>query len=153
VWSGHSSKQYFKFQFDLFQVNFIYMESERLFGFIILLLRLGGIPFHIKKMSIIYDIYMRTLIICASTSYLGMFFDVYVHRDDLARAMKTMRTLLPVTDVMWLYTYVRYVRTLTVTVTVSKVGINYSIIVSTMVKSNTIASQETEQWNPLYSTQ
>ena len=83
------------------------MENDRLFGLIILLFRLGGIPFHIKKMSIICNIYTRMLIICASTSYLGMFFDVYVHRDDFGRAMKTMRALLPVTDVMWIYTYVR----------------------------------------------
>ena len=83
------------------------MESDRRFGFIILLFRLGGIPLHIKKMSIICNIYTRMLIICASTSYLGMFFDVYVHRDDFGRAMKTMRALLPVTDVMWIYTYVR----------------------------------------------
>jgi len=113
------------------------MESDRRFGFIILLFRIGGIPFHIKKMSIIYNIYMRTAIICASTSYLGIFFDVYVHRDDLGRAMTSMRMLLPVTDIMWFYFYVRYVRTLTVTVTVSQVVINYSITVSTMLKSNT----------------
>ena len=126
VWSGHSSIQYFEFQFHFFQVNSIYMESDRRFGFIILLFRLAGIPFHIKKMSIIYTIYMRTMIICASTTYLGMLFDVYIHRDDLGRAMKTMRTLLPVTDVIWLYTYVRCVRTLTISVTVSQVGIKHS---------------------------
>jgi len=49
------------------------MDSDRLFGFIILLYRLAGIPFHIKKISIIYAIYMRTVIICASMSYLGMY--------------------------------------------------------------------------------
>jgi len=128
------------------------MESDRRFGFVILLFRLAGIPFHIKKMSIIYNIYMRTVIICASTSYLGMFFDVYVHRDDLARTMKNMRSLLPVTDVMWLYTYVRYVRTLTITVTVRQVGIKYRITVSTMLKSNTNLSQKSRQENVLYST-
>jgi len=81
-----------------------------------------------------------------------MFFDVYVHRDDFGRAMKTMRALLPVTDVMWIYTYVRYVRTLTITVTLSQVGIKHNITVSTMLKSNTSASQDTGQWNDLYST-
>ena len=92
------------------------MESDRRFGFIILLFRFGGIPLHIKKMSLIYFIYMRMAIICASMTYLGMVFDVYVHRDDLGRAMTTMRMLIPVTDIMWIYTYVRYVRTLTITV-------------------------------------
>jgi hypothetical protein len=83
------------------------MESDRRFGFIILLFKLAGIPFHIKKMSIIYAIYMTTVIICASTSYLGMFFDVYVHRDDLARTVTNLRVLIPVTNIMWLYTYCR----------------------------------------------
>jgi len=115
------------------------MESDRRFGFIILIFRLGGIPFHIKKMSIIYDIYMKTAIICASTSYLGMFVDVYVHRDDLARAMTNIRILITVTDIMWLYTCVRYVRTLTITVTVSKVGIKHSNTLSTMLNFNTSA--------------
>jgi len=86
--------------------------TERRFGSIISLFRLAGIPFHKKKMSIIYAIYMRTVIICASTTYLGMLFDAYVHWNDLGRAMTTMRVLIPVTNVMWIYTYCRYVRTL-----------------------------------------
>jgi hypothetical protein len=125
------------------------MESDRRFGSIILLLKLSGIPFHIKKMSIIYAIYMRTVIICASTSYLGMFVDVYVHRDDLGRAMTTMRVLIPVTNIMWLYTYCRYVRRLTVTVTVKQVVIRHGITVSAMLKSNTSVSQETNKGNDL----
>ena len=97
------------------------MKSERRFGSIILLFRLAGIPFHIKKMSIIYAIYMITVFICTITSYLGMFVDVYVHSDDLGRAMRAMRVIIPVTNIMWLYTYCRYVRTLTITVTVKHV--------------------------------
>jgi len=83
------------------------MKRKGRFGVIILLFRLAGIPFHIKKMSFIYAIYMKTVIVCASTSYLGMFFDVYVHRDNLGRTMTTMRVLIPVTNIMWLYTYCR----------------------------------------------
>jgi hypothetical protein len=129
------------------------MESDRRFGFIIFLFRLAGIPFHIKKISIIYATYMRTVIICASLSYLGMFVDVYIHRDDLGRAMTTMRVLIPVTNVMWLYTYCRYVRTLIITVTVKQVGVKHSITVSALLKSNTCVSQKTNQENGLYSTQ
>jgi hypothetical protein len=129
------------------------MENDRRFGLIILLFRLAGIPFHIKKMSIIYIIYMTTVIICASTLYLGMFVDVYVHRDDLRRAMKTMRVLIPVTNVMWIYTYCRYVRTLTITVAIKQVVTKHSITVSAMLKSKTNVSQKTNQENVLYSTQ
>jgi hypothetical protein len=90
------------------------------FSSIILLFRLAGIPIHKKKMSIIYALYMRTVIICASTTYLGMFIDVYINRDDLERAMRTIRALLPVTNMMWIYTYCRYVTTLTITVTATQ---------------------------------
>jgi len=81
--------------------------KESRFSSIILLFRLAGIPFHIKKMSIVYAVYMKTAIICASSTYLGMFVDVYVHSDDLGRAMTSMRTLIPITNIMWLYTYCR----------------------------------------------
>jgi hypothetical protein len=105
------------------------MESENIklksltdirFGFIIFLLRLGGIPFHKKKMSIIYTIYMGTMIFSAATTYLGMLVDVYLNRDVLERAMTTMRTLFPVTNVVWIYTYCRYVTTLTITLTATE---------------------------------
>jgi len=65
---------------------------------------------------------MRTVIICASTTYLGMLDDVYVHRKHLGRAMATMLVLITVTNVMWIYIYCRYVRTLTITVTATEVS-------------------------------
>jgi len=77
------------------------------FGSTIFLLRMAGIPFQMKKISTIYAIYMRTVIICFSTTYLGTFGDVYVHRDDLLRAMATVRALLPFTNVMWIFSYCR----------------------------------------------
>ena len=81
--------------------------TDRRFGSIILLFRLAGIPLHIKKMSVIYAIYMRTVFICFSAAYLGMFVDVYIHSDDLGRAMTTVRVLIPWTNIMWLFIYCR----------------------------------------------
>ena len=81
--------------------------SEIRFGSIIFLLRLMGIPFQMKKVSTLYAIYMRTVIICSSTTYLGMFADVYVHWDDLGRAMTKIRMLIPFTNVMWIFLYFR----------------------------------------------
>jgi hypothetical protein len=95
--------------------------TDRRFGSIILLFRLAGIPFHKKKMSIIYTIYMGTTIFSAATTYLGLFVDVYLHRDHLGRAMTTMRVLLSFMNVMWLYTYCRYVTTLTITLTATQI--------------------------------
>jgi hypothetical protein len=95
--------------------------SDRRFGSIIFLLRSAGIPFRMKKISTIYAIYMTTLIFCGFTTYIGLFLDGYVHWDDVGRAMTSMRVLIPFTNVMWLYTCCRYVRTLTITVTATQV--------------------------------
>ena len=107
---------------DSENIKLIY-QTDRRFGSIILLFRLAGIPFHKKKISIIYAVYMITVIICASTTYIGLLIDVYTHWNDLGRAMTTMRVLIPVTNVMWIYTYCRYVRTLTITVTTTEVPV------------------------------
>jgi hypothetical protein len=81
--------------------------AETRFGSMIFLLRMTGIPFNMNKISTIYAIYMRTVIICASTTYIGMFVDVYTHREDLGRAMTTVRMLIPVMNVMWIFSYCR----------------------------------------------
>jgi hypothetical protein len=81
--------------------------SESRFGTIIFLLRIAGIPCKMKKISTIFFIYMITVIICATTSYLGMFVDVFVHRDVLGRAMTNMRMLISFTDVIWLFSICR----------------------------------------------
>jgi hypothetical protein len=85
--------------------------KESRFGSVILLLRLAGIPFQMKTLSTTYAVYMRTVTLCACSTYVGMLADLYVHMDDLRHAMTTMRVLLPVTNIMWSYTYCRYVRT------------------------------------------
>jgi hypothetical protein len=135
------------------------MESEniklktltyRRFGSIILLFRLAGIPFHIRKMSIIYAIYVRTVTICACLTYFGMFVDVYVHWNDLGRAMTNTRVLIPVTNIMWLYTYCRYI-TLVFTVTVLKVVIKFSTTVSVMIKTNRSVLRKRSQQKSVHS--
>ena len=77
--------------------------SERRFGSMIFLLRMAGIPCKMKKVKPIYAIYMRTVLICASTTYLGMCVDVYVHCEDMGRAMTTMRALFSLTNIMWIF--------------------------------------------------
>jgi hypothetical protein len=94
--------------------------SERRFGSMIFLLRMAGIPCQMKKVSTLYAIYMRTLIICASITYLGICVDVYVHCDDLGRAMTTVRALLVCTNIMWIFSYCRWVTSMVVVSSVSK---------------------------------
>jgi hypothetical protein len=79
--------------------------SEYRLRSMIFLFRLAGVPFKIKKISPIYAIYIVTMIICGSTRYLGMCVDVYIHRDDLGRAMATMGMLIPLTNIMWIFSY------------------------------------------------
>jgi hypothetical protein len=81
--------------------------SESRFGSMIFLLRTAGVPFKMKKVSTVYAIYMRTVIICFSTTYLGMFGDAYVHREDLRLTMTTVRVLIPFTNFMWIYSNCR----------------------------------------------
>lgn len=76
--------------------------SEIRFGSMVFLLRMAGIPCKMKKMSTVYAIYMTTVIICTSATYLGVFVDVYIHRDDLGRVSTTMRAIFPFTNVMWI---------------------------------------------------
>jgi hypothetical protein len=106
--------------------------SESRFGSIISLFRFGGIPCKMNKISTIYATYMKILIICTSTTYLGMFVDVYTHRDKLGRAMANLRVLIPMTDIVWIYIYCRYVRTLAISITETQILNKYIIFLATM---------------------
>jgi hypothetical protein len=77
--------------------------SEIRFRWIIFFFRLGGIPLKMKKMSTLYAIYMITVIICACSTFLGMFADVYIHRDDLDHIMATIAALTGMTSILWIH--------------------------------------------------
>jgi len=81
--------------------------SENRFGAMIFLLRMAGIPCKMKRMSTVYAIYMVTVTICFSATYLGVFGDVYVRREDLGTAMATMRALFTFIDIMWIFSKCR----------------------------------------------
>jgi hypothetical protein len=77
------------------------------FGSMIFLFRMAGVPFQMKKISIIYVVYMITVLICSCSTFIGVFVDAYIHRDDLGRAMTSMRVLIPITNIMWVFSYCR----------------------------------------------
>ena len=81
--------------------------SEGRFGSMIFLLRMAGIPVKTKKVSTIYTVYMVTVIVCTYSTFIGMFVDVYLHWDDLGRAMKTLSVLIPFTNIIWIFSYCR----------------------------------------------
>ena len=80
---------------------------ESRFGSMIFLFRMAGIPFQMKNISIIYAVYMVTVLTCSCSTFIGVLIDVYIHRDDLGRAMKTMRVLIPITNITWVFSYCR----------------------------------------------
>jgi hypothetical protein len=79
--------------------------SKRRFGSIIFLLRLAGIPFKMKNKSTLYAIYMIIAISSTFTVFVGIFVDVYIHRDDLGHAMTNIRASIAFTDVVWTLLY------------------------------------------------
>ena len=81
--------------------------SEIRFSSMIFLFRMAGIPLKMKKASNIYALYKLTVIICSCSTYIGMLVDVYINRDDLGRTMTTMRVVIPVTNIMWIFSYCR----------------------------------------------
>jgi len=81
--------------------------SEIRFGSMIFLFRAAGIPLKLKQVPTVYAAYMITVIICTFSTFTGMFADVYVHRDDLGRAMTSVRVLIPVLDIIWTFSSFR----------------------------------------------
>ena len=77
--------------------------SEIRFRLIIFFLRLAGIPFKMKKMSTVYAIYMITVTVCTCSTFLSMFVDVYVHRDDLGHVTTNIRVLSGISSLVWIY--------------------------------------------------
>ena len=81
--------------------------SQSRFGSLIFLFRMAGIPVKMKKVSTIYAVYMITGILCNCSMFIGVCGDVYIHWNDLERAMKTLSVLIPLTNVFWIYSYCR----------------------------------------------
>jgi glucan phosphoethanolaminetransferase (alkaline phosphatase superfamily) len=82
-------------------------RSNGRFGSIIFLLRVTGIPFKIKNVSTLYAIYMTTVILSTCATYVGMFFDVYMNRNDLGHVMTNIRVSMIFTNCMWAFIYCR----------------------------------------------
>ena len=80
---------------------------ESRFGSMIFFFRMAGIPLKMKQVPTIYAAYMITAIICTFSTFIGMFMDAYIHRDDLERAMKSVRVLISVTNLIWIFSYCR----------------------------------------------
>jgi Golgi nucleoside diphosphatase len=116
TWTIQSFEQYFKPCVTSHWGTLFHMNTEKpklkglseiRFRSMVFLLRMAGVPLQMKKMSTIYAIYMVTVIVCCFSTIIGMFVDVYIHWNDLGRAMTTMRAFFPFTNVMWIFSYCR----------------------------------------------
>jgi hypothetical protein len=81
--------------------------SEIRFRSMIFLLSMAGIPLKMKKIKPIYTVYMVTVTVCSYSTFIGVSVDAYIHRDDLGRAMTTIRVLLSFMNVIWIFSYSR----------------------------------------------
>jgi len=77
------------------------------FASIIFLLRLAGIPFKMKNMSTLYAVYMIIAISSTCTTFLGMFVDVYRHRNDVGHVMTNIRVSIGFMNILWIFFYCR----------------------------------------------
>jgi O-antigen ligase len=81
--------------------------SECRFGSVIFLFRMAGIPLKMKKLKPIYTLYMVTVTIFSCSTFIAVSVDEFIHKKDLRRAMTTIRVLLSITNVMWIFSYFR----------------------------------------------
>jgi hypothetical protein len=81
--------------------------SDNCLNLIVFFFRLAGVPFKMNKVTTMYAIYMITVIFCSSSTFIGLFVDVYTHRDDLGHIMTSMRVLIPLANDLIIYFYCR----------------------------------------------
>jgi hypothetical protein len=81
--------------------------TENRFRISLFIMRLGGVPIHVDKTSTINFVYNSTVTICAYVVFIAMIMDFVVHRNDLKRAMKSLRLILTCTLCFWIHLNIR----------------------------------------------
>lgn len=81
--------------------------TENRFRISLFIMRLGGVPIYMDKTSRINFVYNSTVTICAYAVYIAMIMDFVVYRNDLKRAMKSLRVILACTLTFWIHLNIR----------------------------------------------
>ena len=81
--------------------------SENRFRILFLILRAGGLPIYVKKVSILYKIYIALAMVATYSMFLAIAIDAVMHRDDLKHAMVSTRAVVGISDFLWPITYLR----------------------------------------------
>jgi hypothetical protein len=82
--------------------------TDRFFGVSIFLVRLGGVPVNMQKVSKLNRIYNEILMVCYYSTYLSIIMDFVVKTDDIQESMKNVRMIFGMAVVAWLHLYLRY---------------------------------------------
>jgi hypothetical protein len=88
--------------------------SERRFRTLFFVLRLGGVPFNMKNVSIVHAIYNGVLVVCFCVTYFSVIMGFTVRNQNLEETMNNVRTVYGFGLVTWMYFSVRYVSSQTI---------------------------------------
>ena len=81
--------------------------TEKRFRISLFIMRLGGVPIYMDKTSRINFVYNSTVTICAYAVFIAIIMDFVVHRNDLKRAMKSLRLILACIVCFWMHLTIR----------------------------------------------
>jgi hypothetical protein len=76
--------------------------TENRFRTVLLLLRIGGVPVNMKKLSLLISVYKAVMAFHSYALYLVCaVMNSFVHKHELKRFMKTFRSLIAASLVVW----------------------------------------------------
>jgi hypothetical protein len=82
-------------------------KFESRFKTLLRLLRLGGISINTKSITVLNSMYNTTISVCFYMTTMCHFMDTFVHRHQLAEAMKKIRVLVALQLCMWIHLSIR----------------------------------------------
>jgi hypothetical protein len=74
----------------------------------VFLVRLGGVPVKMQKVSKLKCIYDEVLFVCYYGTYLSIIMDFVVKKEDIQESMKNVRMIFGLAVVTWMHLYLRY---------------------------------------------
>jgi hypothetical protein len=80
---------------------------ERFFAVPIFLIRLGGVPVNMQKVSKLNCIYNEILTVCYYGTYLSVIIDFVFRTDDILESMENVRMIFGMAVIAWMHLYLR----------------------------------------------
>jgi hypothetical protein len=83
--------------------------SERRFRTLFFVMRLAGIPFNMKTISIIHVTYNGVVVMCFCVTYFSVIMETVISRQNLRETMNNVRAAYAFGLITWTYFSVRYI--------------------------------------------